>query len=71
MAKLAVTVFCTACYNSCIDVPDSYDLEKAIEYAKEHLDDIPLGVLEYVPDSDELDAENCSLENRKEVFIDV
>ena len=32
---------------------------------------IPLNTLDYVPDPDEIDEENCSLENREEVFIDV
>ena len=37
--------------------------DEAIEYAKEHIEDIPIiGPLEYVPCSDELDIENCDLE---------
>ena len=59
MAKLNVTVQCLAVYNSSIIVPDGLSKEEAIEYAQENIKDIPLGVLEYVPDSDDLDIENC------------
>lgn len=62
MARLNVTVQCMAVYNSSIQVPDEMTLFEAIEYAKQHLDDIPLGELEYVRDSDVLDTENCDLE---------
>ena len=57
--KLYVTVNCAAVYNSSIEVPDTMTLEEAIEYAQEHIDDIRLGTLEWVPDSDTLDTENC------------
>lgn len=62
MKKLNVTVACMAIYNSCIEVPDNMNIKEAIQYAKEHISDIPLGVLEYIPDSDELDEENCDFE---------
>ena len=42
-----------------IDVPDEMGIDEAIEYAKAHLDEAPLGTLEYVRDSDILDEENC------------
>jgi len=51
-----------ATYNSSIDVPDGMTLEEAKAFAKEHIDEIPLGTLEYVRDSDSLDEENCSFE---------
>ena len=35
---------------------------EAIAYAKEHLDEIPLGALEYISDSDVLDEDGCELE---------
>lgn len=62
MKRLNVTVQCMAIYNSSIEVPDDMTLEEATEYAKEHIDEIPLGVLKYVPYSDELDEDNCDFE---------
>ena len=62
MKKLNVTVTCMAIYNSYIEVPDDMNIEEAIQYAKEHISNIPLGVLEYITDSDELDEENCEFE---------
>lgn len=59
MKKLNVTVQCMAVYNSSIEVPDDMNLEQAIEYAKEHIDEINCGELEYISDSDVLDEENC------------
>ena len=62
MKKLNVTVTCMAVYNSSIDVPDEMTLEEAIEYAKEHINEINIGELEYIADSDELDEENCDFD---------
>lgn len=62
MKRLNVTVQCMAVYNSSIEVPDDMTLEEAIEYANEHLDKIPCNKLEYVPDSDILDEENCDFD---------
>lgn len=62
MKKLNVTIQCMAVYNSAIEVPNEMSLEDALEYAEAHLDDIPLGVLEYVRDSDQLDRENCDFD---------
>lgn len=45
-----------------IEVPDGMALEEAVDYAKDHLDEIPCGELEYISDSDELDEENCDFE---------
>ena len=53
---------CMAAYNSEIDVPVNMGLEDALQYASEHLDNIPPGEIEYVPDSDELDEDNCDFE---------
>ena len=54
MRKLNVTVQCVAVYSS-IMVPRELTFEEAIKYAKEHIDEINLGELEYISDSDELD----------------
>ena len=62
MKKLNVTVQCMTIYNSTIEVPDDMTLDEAIEYAQENLDKIPLGELEYGPDSDQLDCDNCDFE---------
>lgn len=63
MKKLYVTIQCMAVYKSAIDVPDDLDIDEAINYAKLHLDEASLGVLEYVPDSDVLDEYNCSFDD--------
>lgn len=60
MRRLNVTVQCMAVYCSGIDVPDELSFEGAIEYAKEHINEIPCGELEYISDSDILDEENCN-----------
>ena len=69
MAKtktLNVTITCSAVYNSSIEVPEEMSLEEAIEYAKEHLDEAPLGELDYIADSDVLDEENCDFDEDEE-----
>lgn len=66
MKRLNVTVQCMAVYNSSIEVPEEMTFEEAIEYAKNHLNEIPLGELEYVSDSDTLDEENCDFEEEDE-----
>ena len=63
MKKLLLSVVCKSWYNSSIMVPDDMSLEEAIEYAKQHLAEIPIkSDLEYIPDSDSLDEENCKFE---------
>lgn len=62
MKTLNVTIQCMAVYNSSIEVPEEMTLEEAIEYAKNHLNEIPLEELEYVDDSDILDEDNCDFE---------
>lgn len=59
MRKLNVAVQCMATYNSEIEVPDDMSLENAVEYAKEHIDEINIGELNWVSDSDEIDEEHC------------
>lgn len=51
-----------AVYNSNIEVPDDMTLKEAIEYAKVHINEIPIGEMEYISDSDELDEENCDFD---------
>ncbi len=63
MKRLHVTVQCMAIYESGIDVPDDMSLEEAIKYAKEHIDEIPIGSLQYIPDSDSLDEDNCDFDD--------
>ena len=59
---LNVNVWCQGYYNSSIQVPENMNIEEAIKYAKEHIKDVPLKPIEYLPDSDELDEENCEFE---------
>ena len=59
MKVLNVAVTCLAVYNSKIEVPDDKTLEEAVEYAKAHINEIPIGELEYISDSDIIDEDNC------------
>lgn len=57
---LNVTCSCEATYNSSIEVPADMSLEDAIEYAKEHIDEIDIDTpLEYLGGSDSIDEDNC------------
>ena len=62
MKRSNVTVTCMAVYNSAIMVPDELTFEEAIQYAKDHINEINIGELEYISDSDELDEENCDFD---------
>lgn len=62
MKTLSVRIWCQAWYDSEIEVPDGMTLKEAVEYAKEHIEEIPLKGLEYLPYSDELDEECCEFE---------
>lgn len=62
MKRLNVTVMCKTVYNSGIEVPDDMTLEEAIEYAKQHIQDIPVGELDWIENSDEIDEDNCDFE---------
>lgn len=66
MKKLNVTVQCMAVYNGSIQVPDNITREEAIQYAKEHINEIPCNELEYISDSDVLDEENCDFEEEED-----
>jgi hypothetical protein len=58
MVTLSVRVWCQASYLSSIKVPANLSKEEALDYVKEHMYRIPLGKLEYLPDSDEIDEES-------------
>lgn len=62
MKELKVTVVCEACYKSSIKVPNDMSLQEAIYYAKNHIDEIPVGELEWISDSDSIDEDNCEFE---------
>ena len=62
MKRSNVTVTCMAVYNSAIMVPDELTFEEAIQYAKDHINEINIGELEYISDFDELDEENCDFD---------
>lgn len=64
--RLNVTVNCMAVYNSAIDVPACLSLDEAIRYAREHIDEIPVGVPAYIFGSDQLDEENCDFDEEGE-----
>lgn len=64
MKKLNVTVVFQSVGMSSIMVPDGLTIEEAIQYAKNHIDEIPTPCeAEYICDSDEIDEENCDFED--------
>lgn len=60
---LSVTCSCMCVYSSTLEVPAELSEAEAIEYAKEHLPEVPLGQLTYVEDSDVLDEDNTGFED--------
>lgn len=61
--KLQCSILCNAYYNGEILLPEAVKtFPAALEYAKKHLNEIPLGELEYIENSDVLDEENCEME---------
>lgn len=56
---LNITAQCLAVYNSSIEVPFDMSLEEAVQYAKDHIDEVSIRELEYISDSDQIDEENC------------
>ncbi len=70
MKALEVSVTCMATYNSTIMVPKNLSLEEAIQYAKDHVNVIPVTELNYVSDSDQIDEENCHFEEDYEQDLD-
>lgn len=70
MKRLNVTIQCMAVYTSGIDVPDDMTLKQALDYAELHLNEIPLGELEYLSDSDQLDRDNCDFDEADDLSAD-
>ena len=65
---LDVDISCTAYYHSEIEVPEDMTLERAIEYAKEHLEEIPVTELEYIDDREDClddDSKNWEFEKKE------
>lgn len=63
--KLNITATCMCVYNSSIEVPDNLSREEAIAYAKLHISEIPIGMIDgnsYISDSDIIDEENSDFE---------
>ena len=58
---LKVVVNCLATYESEIIVPDYLTRDEAIEYAKQNIDLIPVGELNWIDDS-EIDEDSCDFE---------
>ena len=61
MPKKLVTfpVYVQAFYNGSLDVPDGIESYEDIqEYIKDHLNDVELGRLEYIPETDEFDPDS-------------
>ena len=46
-------------------VPSELTFEEAIRYAKEHIDEISTGELEYISGSDALDEESCDFDTEE------
>lgn len=61
--RLNLTVNCQAVYNSSILVPANLTFEEAIAYAYQHLDQVPVGPLEYMGGSETLDTDNCDFDD--------
>lgn len=60
---LYCSIICNAYYDGKLLLPEHIKtFPEAVAYAKEHLDEIPVGTLEYISDSDVLDEDNCELE---------
>lgn len=53
-----VRVYCQAYYTADIAVPENLTHKQAWEYAKKHIDEIPVGELTYVENTDTIDDEN-------------
>ncbi len=60
--KLSCSILCNAYYHGELLLPGAIKtFPEALEYAKDHLDEIPLGEMNYIENSDVLDQENCEL----------
>lgn len=66
MKKLHISMAYTFVGDTWIDVPDELTFEEAVEYAKEHIDNIPVASnAEYVPFSDSFEEEDCDFEEEE------
>lgn len=66
MKQLNVSIVYEMVGMSSIMVPDELSLEEAIEYAKEHISEIPTpnrNESDWICDSDEVDEENCDFDD--------
>jgi hypothetical protein len=63
MKKFNVTYQFSGVVTVSINVPEHFTEKEAIEYAKEHAEDLPLSSSwEYLPGSSIIDEENCDFE---------
>lgn len=53
-----IRVYCEAYYISDIEVPENFTHRQAWEYAKSHIDEIPIDELAYIEGSDNIDDED-------------
>lgn len=64
MRRLNVTVNCYASYESSIMVPADMSLRDAIKYARDHINEINVGELQYLPwGNEEIDEFNSSFDD--------
>lgn len=56
-------IYVDAFYEATVNVPAHLTRDEAIRFVEDHLPDIPLGQLQYVPDSDEIDREQIDDEH--------
>lgn len=59
--KFDVTVNALGVYCSSIEVPADFSYEEALEYAKTHLDEIPMGTVDWIA-NEGLDEYNCGFD---------
>lgn len=63
MKKFNVTYQYSVMGTVTIDVPEKMNIEEAIQYAKEHIDELPLPQdASYLEGSDIIDEENCDFD---------
>lgn len=48
-----------ATYNTIIKMPKDYSLEEAVNHAKKHINEINVGELNWISNSDKIDDKNC------------
>lgn len=60
--KLYVDIYCQATYKACFELPYDMPPEKAIMFAKEHVNQIPHDRMEFVPGTAVVDTKSCRFE---------